>query len=173
MSQCKKSVEAMFCSNLFQRPICLDLGCCFSNFLLRVNGFCSHYCSFSRFSWSYQRKWLNAATVIQRIPIPWFREQFFFFLISSHLLFWMFFLLFINRVEQRTIVLNVHCMCLKHIWESITGRVFFSSYILCSCLTKVLEAWNDAINLSNSSWFVCNNDHKGNSSANLNLIYNA
>lgn len=114
MSQCKKSVEAVFCSNLFQRPICLDLCCCFSNFLPRVNWFCSHYCSFSRFSWSYERKWLNAATMIWRIPIPWFRQQFFGFLKKFLLICrsGCFFSFFINRVEQRTIVLNVHCMCL-------------------------------------------------------------
>lgn len=89
MSQCKKSVEAPFCGSLFQRQICLDVCYRPSNFLPRVNWFCSHCYSFSRFSWSYQRKWLKAAAMIWRIAIPSFRQQVF---ISSHLLFWVRFL---------------------------------------------------------------------------------
>lgn len=98
MSQWKSSVGAPFCGTLFQRQICLDLCYRFSNFLTRVNWFRSHYCSFSRFSWSYRRKWFSAVAMIWRIPIPWFRQQVF---ISSNLLFWRLFCVFFFK-QTRT-----------------------------------------------------------------------
>lgn len=78
MSQCKKSTDAPLCDSLFQRQLCLDLCSRFFNFLPRVNWFCSHYRCFSRFSWSYQRKWLSGVATIWKISIPDLDNRFFF-----------------------------------------------------------------------------------------------
>lgn len=108
MSQWKKQCGSTVLRYLISEPDLLRSLLPLSNFLTGVNWFCSHDCSFSRFSWSYQRKRFSAVAMIWRIPIPWFRQQVF---ISSHLLFWRLFLVFISRLEQRTIVLHMLCIC--------------------------------------------------------------